>query len=40
MCNDKSFISTSRLASCTLCRECETYCPIRVIKLDVAAEKK
>jgi len=40
MCNDKSFISTSRIASCTLCRECETYCPIRVIRLEVVPEKK
>ncbi len=35
MCNDKSFINLQRLAACTLCRECETYCPIRVISLSV-----
>jgi len=35
MCNDKSFISVKRLASCVLCRECEANCPIRVIRLDI-----
>ncbi len=34
MCNDKSFISVRRLAACVLCRECETYCPIRAVRLD------
>ncbi|MBE3070762.1 MAG: glycoside hydrolase family 15 protein, partial [Planctomycetes bacterium] len=33
MCNDKSFLSVRRLASCVLCRECETYCPISAIRL-------
>ena len=35
MCNDKSLISVERLGACTLCRECEVYCPIRVISLAV-----
>jgi len=35
MCNDKSFISLRRLADCTLCRECEASCPVRVIRLTV-----
>jgi Fe-S-cluster-containing hydrogenase component 2 len=35
MCNDKSFISIRRLAACTLCRECQTYCPIGVIQVNV-----
>ena len=33
--NDKCLISVERLGSCLLCRECETYCPIRVISLSV-----
>lgn len=37
MCNDKSLIDVRRLGTCTLCRECETYCPIRVIELDAGA---
>jgi NAD-dependent dihydropyrimidine dehydrogenase PreA subunit len=40
MCNDKSFINVQRLAACTLCRECETYCPIRVISLSVEPTKE
>jgi glucoamylase len=50
LCNDKSFISVRRLAACVLCRECETYCPIKAVQLSVeptgtagaatAAEKK
>jgi GH15 family glucan-1,4-alpha-glucosidase/ferredoxin len=40
MCNDKSFISVSRLASCVLCRECEANCPIRVIRLEIQAAEK
>jgi oligosaccharide amylase len=35
MCNDKSLIRVQRLAACTLCRECEVCCPVRVIRLDV-----
>jgi GH15 family glucan-1,4-alpha-glucosidase/ferredoxin len=35
MCNDKSFISVRRLAACTLCRECQAYCPIGVIQVNV-----
>ena len=35
LCNDKSFISVRRLAACVLCRECETYCPIHVVHLNV-----
>ena len=35
MCNDKSFISVHRLAACLVCRECETYCPVRVITVGV-----
>jgi len=35
MCNDKSLISVRRLAACTLCRECQTYCPIGVIQVNV-----
>ena len=35
MCNDKSFISVRRLAACTLCRECQVYCPIGVIQVNV-----
>ena len=40
MCNDKSFLSVRRLASCVLCRECETYCPIRAIHVDVEPQEK
>jgi glucoamylase len=35
MCNDKSLISVRRLAACTLCRECQTYCPISAIQVNV-----
>ena len=35
MCNDKSLISVRRLAACTLCRECQTYCPIGAIQVNV-----
>ncbi len=38
MCNDKSLIDVRRLGTCTLCGECEQYCPIRVITLDVQAD--
>jgi len=40
MCNDKSFISVRRLAACTLCRECETHCPIQVVHLSVGPVEK
>ncbi len=35
MCNDKSYLNLQRLATCTLCRECEIHCPIRVISVTV-----
>ena len=35
MCNDKSLIHPERLAQCTLCRECVTYCPLGAIRLKV-----
>jgi len=34
MCNDKSMIKAQRLAACTVCRECEMYCPVRVIRVE------
>ncbi len=40
ICNDKSFVSLSRLAACTLCRECETCCPIRIITVHVEPTKE
>ena len=40
MCNDKSFINVRRLAACTLCRECETYCPIQIVHLNVGPVDK
>jgi len=40
MCNDKSYINVRRLATCVLCRECVTYCPIGAIhvEIDTAAD--
>jgi NAD-dependent dihydropyrimidine dehydrogenase PreA subunit len=35
LCNDKSFMSVRRLADCTLCKECEIFCPVRVIHMTV-----
>jgi len=40
MCNDKSYISLERLAHCTLCRDCETYCPLRAIHLTIEPVEK
>ena len=40
LCNDKSYISVRRLAACVLCRECETYCPIGIVHLNVEAADK
>jgi len=34
MCNDKSYVSTGRLGSCVLCRECVTYCPVGAIHIE------
>jgi len=34
MCNDKSFLNLQRLPACTLCRECETSCPVCVIRIE------
>ena len=36
MCNDTSYISTSRLGACVLCRECVTYCPLGAIRLETS----
>ena len=35
MCNDKSYINVRRLATCVLCRECVTYCPIGAIHVEI-----
>ena len=35
LCDDKSFMSVRRLADCTLCKECEICCPVRVIHVTV-----